>query len=70
LLELRWGKKPSSGYNIKIVDTQYQGDTLYVNYVTTEPKLGAAYLTVITYPNDKVIIKGKVPQRVILYQLN
>lgn len=70
ILELRWGKKPSSGYNIEVVNTQYQGDTLYVNYVTTEPKPGAAYLTVITYPSDTVIIKGSVPQRVILYQLN
>lgn len=69
ILELHWGKKPTSGYSIEIVNTQYQGDILYVSYVTTEPKPGYAYSMVITYPSDSVIIKGKLPQQVILYHL-
>ncbi|MEG6615812.1 protease complex subunit PrcB family protein [Peptococcaceae bacterium 1198_IL3148] len=66
-LELMWGKKPSSGYNIDIKDTKIIGQTLYVRYTTTEPKPGAAYLTVITYPVDSVILDiNKLPQRVVM----
>ncbi|MBO8138492.1 MAG: protease complex subunit PrcB family protein [Desulfotomaculum sp.] len=70
-LELMWGKKPSSGYEIKIKETLVKNNTLYVKYETSEPQPGAAYLTVITYPSDfKVIDIEQKPDRVVLVKEN
>jgi hypothetical protein len=69
--ELMWGKKPSSGYNIEIVDATTVGDILYVSYVTSEPKPGAAYLTVITYPSDSVVMETQqLPNKVVIINNN
>ncbi|MBM7855916.1 hypothetical protein JOC37_002338 [Desulfohalotomaculum tongense] len=70
-LELFWGKKSSSGYNIKIAETKIENNILYVNYITTEPKPGAAYLTVITNPSDWMVIKAaRQPEKVVLIKKN
>ena len=70
-LELLWGRKSSSGYSIKIKETELINDTLYVSYQTERPKDGRAYLTVITYPSDQVTIKAsKLPHRVVLINEN
>lgn len=70
-LELLWGRKSSSGYRIKIKDTDFINDTLYVSFYTEQPKDGHAYLTVITYPSDQVTVKmPKMPHRVVLINEN
>lgn len=66
LLELHWGRKPSSGYSIEITNTVVRNGVLYASYITSEPKDGEVYLTVITHPRDAKIIKSDTPVKKVV----
>ncbi|GAB6157779.1 hypothetical protein JCM39194_09790 [Desulfotomaculum varum] len=61
VLEISWGEKPSSGYEINIVDMQLAGNILTVNYQTKEPTPGSYNSTVITEPKDSKPIPVNYP---------
>jgi len=60
-VEVSWGQKPSSGYEIKIVDLRLNENTLIVNYHTREPAPGSYNSTVITEPKDSKPIPANFP---------
>lgn len=61
VVEVSWGEKPSSGYEIYIADMRLQGNTLLVNYQTKEPTPGSYNSTVITEPKDAKPIPVNYP---------
>ncbi|CCO06981.1 S-layer homology domain-containing protein [Desulforamulus hydrothermalis] len=61
VLEISWGEKPSSGYEIYIVDIKLEGNVLTVNYQTKEPLPGSYNSTVITEPKDSKPIPVNYP---------
>ncbi|WP_333871335.1 S-layer homology domain-containing protein [Desulforamulus putei] len=69
VLEISWGEKPSSGYEIYIVDMKLDGHTLTVNYQTKEPTPGSYNSTVITEPKDTRPIPVNYPAQLNI-QLN
>ena len=68
-LEISWGEKPSSGYEIYIEDMKLDGNTLIVNYCTKEPTPGSYNSTVITEPKDTKPIPFNYPAQLNI-QLN
>ena len=60
-VELSWGGKPSSGYEIKIIDLALEGETLNVTYQTREPSSGSYNSTAITEPKDSHSIPAQYP---------
>lgn len=60
-VEISWGEKPSSGYQIHIVDLELAGETLVVHYQTKEPNPGSYNSTVITEPKDSRPIPADYP---------
>lgn len=60
-IELSWGEKPSSGYEINIVSLELEDNTMIVNYHTKEPDAGSYNSTVITEPKDSKPIPNNFP---------
>lgn len=65
-VELSWGEKPSSGYEITIVEFTLDGDTVVVTYQTQEPAAGSYNSTVITEPKDSHPIPLNYPSNLKL----
>lgn len=51
-IELTWGEKPSSGYEVRIENLVLEENTLLVLFSTQEPTPGSYNSTVITEPKD------------------
>lgn len=60
-VELSWGEKPSSGYEIIIEKMIISGNTLHVYYSTLEPTPDSYNSTVITEPKDTEQIPFNYP---------
>ncbi|MEG6523522.1 S-layer homology domain-containing protein [Desulfotomaculum sp. 1211_IL3151] len=63
-IEISWGEKPSSGYEISIVKMNLEGNTLLVHYQTKEPTPGSYNSTVIVEPKDTQPIPGNYPANI------
>ncbi|GAB6180474.1 hypothetical protein JCM14036_17930 [Desulfotomaculum defluvii] len=60
-VEISWGEKPSSGYEINIVEMNLEGNTLMIHYQTKEPTPSSYNSTVITEPKDRKPIPNNYP---------
>ncbi|WP_096201625.1 protease complex subunit PrcB family protein [Bacillus sp. FJAT-45350] len=49
-IKLSWGEKPTSGYDIQILDLEFEENNLSILYRLIEPNPDEHHLTVITYP--------------------
>lgn len=63
-IEISWGEKPSSGYEISIVKMNLEGTTLLVHYQTKEPTPGSYNSTVIIEPKDNQPIPKNYPANI------
>ncbi|ABO50689.1 hypothetical protein Dred_2172 [Desulforamulus reducens MI-1] len=62
-VEISWGEKPSSGYELTISKIDLQGNTLMVYYQTKEPTPSSYNSTVITEPKDSKPIPSNYPTK-------
>lgn len=65
-IELSWGEKPSSGYEISIVNLELKDNAMVVNYQTKEPDAGSYNSTVITEPKDSKPIPKNYPAQLVV----
>lgn len=63
-IEISWGEKPSSGYEISIVKMNLEGNKLVVHYQTKEPTPGSYNSTVIIEPKDNKPIPNNYPANI------
>lgn len=59
------GRKPSSGYGIKVISVKENEDKIVVTVKNTVPEEDKSYLTVLTYPNTVVEFKSNIKKVVV-----